>query len=40
MHDRPAKMFADLDLAGRHELFRRLYIFQYVYFELDNMLAN
>ena len=29
MHDRPAKMFADLNIAGQHELFRRLDFFQY-----------
>ena len=34
MHDRPAKMFADLDIAGQHELFHRLDIFQYVLFML------
>jgi len=28
MHDRPAKMFADLDVAGRHKLFWKLDIFQ------------
>ena len=33
MHDRPARMFADLDVAGRHELFHRLDIFQYVLFK-------
>lgn len=27
LHDRPAKMFADLDHAGRHKLFHRLGIF-------------
>jgi len=32
MHDRPAKMFTDLDIAGQHELFHRLDIFQYVWF--------
>ena len=35
MHDRPAKMFADLDIAGQHELFHRLDIFQYVFFRLS-----
>jgi len=34
MHDRPAKMFADLDITGQHELFHRLSIFQYVLFIL------
>ena len=33
LHDRPAKMFADLDHAGRHKLFHRLDIFQYVLFQ-------
>jgi len=33
MHDRPAKMFANLDIAGRHKLFHRLDIFRCVFFE-------
>jgi len=40
MHDRPAKMFADLDIAGQHELFHRLSIFRYEHFKLISMHAS
>jgi len=40
MHDRPAKNFCDLDIAGQHELLYRLDIFQYVFFKLIGMHAH
>jgi len=40
MHDRPPKMFCDLDIAGQHELFHRLDIFQYVLFVLTSLHAR
>ena len=37
MHDRPAKIFADLDIDGQHKLFHSLDIFQYVFFKVISM---
>ena len=40
MHDRPAKMFADLDVIGQHKLFHRLDIFRCVFFEPIRVRGN